>query len=236
MVSPIATLDLSEKMIKAILTDIEGTTSSIAFVHETLFPFARAKMAEFVEKNQGREDVAGHIQAAREEAGLKAGDDVVAALLGWMNEDKKVTSLKALQGLIWEDGYHSGNLKGHIYEDAVEGLKKWHAEGLNLYVYSSGSIYAQKLLFGHSEAGDLTPLFSDYFDTTSGHKREQASYETIAQAIGVSADSILFLSDVAEELDAASAAGYRTVQLVRDTDTIESESHTKVSSFAAIEF
>ena len=236
MISPTAIQDLSEEMIKAILTDIEGTTSSIAFVHETLFPFARAKMAEFVERNKNREDVAGHIKAACKEADLGTGDDVVSALLGWMDEDKKVTPLKALQGLIWEDGYQTGSLKGHIYEDAVEGLRKWHAEGLKLYVYSSGSIHAQKLLFGHSEAGDLTPLFSDYFDTTSGHKREQRSYETIADAIGTSADSILFLSDVAEELDAASAAGYRTIQLVRDANTIESESHTKVSSFAAIDF
>ena len=222
-------------MIKAILTDIEGTTSSIAFVHETLFPFARAKMAEFIEEHKERADVAGHLQAAREEAGIGGEEDVVAALLGWMDRDQKVTSLKAIQGLIWEHGYRSGALQGHIYQDAVEGLQKWHAAGLKLYVYSSGSIYAQKLLFGHSEAGDLTPFFSDYFDTTSGHKREQASYESIATAIGMNPDSILFLSDVAEELDAASAAGYRTTQLVRDANIIESESHTKVSSFATIE-
>jgi enolase-phosphatase E1 len=222
-------------MIKAILTDIEGTTSSIAFVHETLFPFARAKMKEFVEEHQEREDVACQLRAARQEAGIGPDDDVVAELLNWMNQDKKVTPLKALQGLIWEDGYRSGSIKGHIYQDALEGLRKWYEKDLKLYVYSSGSIYAQKLLFGYSEAGDLTPLFSDYFDTTSGHKREQASYEVIAQAIGLAPESILFLSDVAEELDAASAAGYATIQLVRDGNVIESESHTKVSSFAAIE-
>ena len=222
-------------MIKAILTDIEGTTSSIAFVHETLFPFARAKMKEFVEEHQEREDVASQLEAARQEAGIGPDDDVVAELLNWMSQDKKVTPLKALQGLIWEDGYRSGSIKGHMYEDAVEGLRKWYEKDLKLYVYSSGSIYAQKLLFGYSEAGDLTPLFSDYFDTTSGHKRERASYEVIAQAIGLAPDSILFLSDVAEELDAASAAGYATIQLVRDGNVIESESHTKVSTFAAIE-
>ena len=223
-------------MIQAILTDIEGTTSSIAFVHETLFPFARENMASFLASHGMREDVAKHVRDARLEAGIGPEDDVLAALMNWMEQDKKVTALKALQGLVWEDGYLSGTLKGHIYEDAVEGLQKWHQQGLKLFVYSSGSIHAQKLLFGNSEAGDLTSLFSGYFDTTSGHKREQASYESIAASMGVEPGAILFLSDVAEELDAASAAGYRTIQLVRDASIIESESHTKVSSFAGIEF
>jgi enolase-phosphatase E1 len=222
-------------MIQAILTDIEGTTSSIAFVHETLFPFAREHMGAFIRKHAQREDVAKLLEAARAEAGLNAGDDALQALLGWMDKDKKVTPLKALQGLIWEEGYRSGALKGHIYEDAVEGLKQWHKRGLKLYVYSSGSIYAQKLLFGYSKAGDLTPLFTDYFDTTSGHKREAASYRHIAEAIGLAASDILFLSDIAQELDAADSAGYQTIQLVRDADIVPSDSHTKVSSFDGIE-
>ena len=222
-------------MIQAILTDIEGTTSSIAFVHETLFPFARANMETFLAQHGTRDDVSEILNQVRVEADLGPDDEVLSALLGWMDEDKKVTPLKALQGLIWEDGYRSGALKGHIYEDAVEGLKKWHEQGLKLYVYSSGSIYAQKLLFGHSEAGDITPLFSGYFDTTSGHKREQTSYETIADAIGLEPAAILFLSDVAEELDAAGAAGLRTIQLVRDATIVESQSHTKVSTFATID-
>ena len=221
-------------MIEAILTDIEGTTSSIAFVHETLFPFARKQMASFVREHAKREDVALLLAEARIEAGLETDGDVVEALLVWMSEDKKVTPLKALQGLIWEDGYRSGALKGHIYDDAVKGLRRWHEQGLTLCVYSSGSIYAQKLLFGYSEAGDLTPLFSDYFDTTSGHKREKASYQVIATAMGKEPSSILLLSDVAEELDAAGAAGYQTIQLVRDSSIVESESHNKVSSFDAI--
>lgn len=222
-------------MIEAILTDIEGTTSSIAFVHETLFPFAREHMEAFIEKHGQREDVTKLLDAARLEAGLKTEENVLEALLDWMEQDKKVTPLKALQGLIWEEGYRSGALKGHIYGDAVERLRQWHAQGLKLYVYSSGSIYAQKLLFGHSEAGDLTPIFTDYFDTTSGHKREAGSYECIAEAMGIAPAAIVFLSDVAEELDAAAAAGYRTVQLVRDTSIIASDSHTKVSSFDGIE-
>ena len=222
-------------MIKAILTDIEGTTSSIAFVHETLFPFARNQMASFIEEQREREDVAKHLADARVEAGLDANGNVLEALLGWMDEDKKVTSLKALQGLIWENGYRTGAIKGHIYEDAVKGLKQWHEAGIKLYVYSSGSIYAQKLLFGYSEAGDLTPLFSDYFDTTSGHKREEASYRTIADKISIDPGSILFLSDIAQELDAADSAGYQTIQLVRDANIVESDSHTKVSSFDGIQ-
>ena len=222
-------------MIKAILTDIEGATSSIAFVHETLFPFARNQMASFIEEQREREDVAKHLADARAEAGIDAKGSVLEALLGWMDEDKKVTSLKALQGLIWENGYRTGAIKGHIYEDAVKGLKQWHEAGIKLYVYSSGSIYAQKLLFGYSEAGDLTPLFSDYFDTTSGHKREEASYRVIADKISIDPGSILFLSDVAQELDAADSAGYQTIQLVRDANIVESDSHTKVSSFDGIQ-
>jgi len=222
-------------MIQAILTDIEGTTSSIAFVHETLFPFAREHMGAFISNHAQRGDVAKLLEAARSEAGLNAGDDVLEALLGWMDEDKKVTPLKALQGLIWENGYRTGAIKGHIYEDAVKGLRQWHEAGIKLYVYSSGSVYAQKLLFGYSEAGDLTPLFSDYFDTTSGHKREEVSYRTIAEKISINPGSILFLSDVAQELDAADLAGYQTIQLVRDANIVESDSHTKVSSFDGIQ-
>lgn len=222
-------------MIQAVLTDIEGTTSSIAFVHETLFPFAREHMGAFISNHAQREDVAKLLEAARAEAGLTAGDDILGALLGWMDDDKKVTPLKALQGLIWEEGYRSGALKGHIYDDAVKGLKQWHQQGLKLYVYSSGSVYAQKLLFGHSKAGDLTPLFTDYFDTTSGHKREPASYKHIAESIGLAASDILFLSDVAQELDAANSAAYQTIQLVRDATIVPSDSHTKVSSFDGIE-
>lgn len=222
--------------IQAVLTDIEGTTSSIAFVHETLFPYARQHMSAFITKHALRDDVAKLLESARSEGDLSAGDDVLALLLGWMDEDKKVTSLKALQGLIWEDGYRSGALKGHIYDDAVEALKRWHTEGLKLFVYSSGSIYAQKLLFGHSMAGDLTSIFSGYFDTTSGHKREADSYKRIAESMGVVPKAILFLSDVAEELDAAVAAGYQATQLVRDESIVASDSHTKVSSFDGIQF
>ncbi|MOA28815.1 Enolase-phosphatase E1 [compost metagenome] len=135
--------------------------------------------------------------------------------------------------MVWEQGYRAGQLKGHVYPDAVEALRQWHAAGYELYVYSSGSIQAQQLIFGCSEAGDLTPLFSGYFDTTSGGKREAESYARIAAAIGRPAGEILFLSDVVQELDAARAAGMATCGLARDGG--ELGGHLTVASFAAIE-
>ena len=189
--------------IRAILTDIEGTTSSIAFVTETLFPYARARMADYV--------------AAHPETVVDVpGDDPVATLLGWMDVDAKETPLKTLQGLIWAEGYADGTLQGHVYPDAVAGLRRWHAAGLALYVFSSGSIAAQKLIFGHSVAGDLTPLFSGYFDTTTGPKRAIESYAKIADAIGLSAGDILFLSDTLAEIAAAREAGMTALLIDRD--------------------
>ena len=180
--------------IRAILTDIEGTTSSISFVTETLFPYARARMADYV---------AAHPETVAE----VPGNDPVATLLAWMDADAKETPLKALQGLIWAEGYADGTLRGHVYADAVAGLRRWHAAGLSLYVFSSGSVAAQKLIFAHSVAGDLTPLFSGYFDTTTGPKREAASYVKIAKSIDIPPKNILFLSDTRQEVDAARAAG-----------------------------
>lgn len=206
--------------VRAIVTDIEGTTSAISFVHDILFPYARRELASFVAANQGDEEVASLLANARAEAGESEApvDRVVDILAGWIDEDRKATPLKSLQGLIWRNGYESGDFTGHVYDDAVRCLKRWHTAGIPLFVYSSGSVGAQKLLFGYSDAGDLTPLFDGYFDTRIGHKKERASYEAIADEIGIAAGDILFLSDVAEELDAARAAGMRTCQLVRDDD------------------
>ena len=146
------------------------------------------------------------------------GPDPVATLRGWMAEDVKATPLKTLQGMIWEAGFRDGRLRGHLWPDVAPCLRAWHAAGLTLAVYSSGSVAAQKLLFGHSEAGDLLPLFAGFFDTKVGHKREAASYAAIAAAMRVPPGAILFLSDVAEELDAAAASGLGTCQLVRPAD------------------
>jgi enolase-phosphatase E1 len=154
-------------------------------------------------------------------------------LLQWIADDRKVTALKALQGHIWKHGYKSGDFTGHMYGDAVEYLRQWRAAGKRLYVYSSGSVAAQELSFGYSDAGDLTPLFSGYFDTRIGHKREPDAYRTIATEIGAAAADILFLSDVAEELDAAAAAGMQTTQLVRD-DRVMAGTHRIAHDFSEV--
>ena len=195
--------------IRAILTDIEGTTSSIAFVAETLFPYAAKALPAYVAAHA--EQVA---PVLAEVEAMEPGDPV-ATLLRWIDEDRKATPLKTLQGWIWAKGYVSGAFKGHVYPDAAQALRTWAEAGYRLYVYSSGSVEAQKLIFGHSDQGDLAPLFSGWFDTTSGPKREAASYARIAEVIGEPPGAILFLSDVQAELDAAAGAGMRTVLLDR---------------------
>lgn len=181
-------------MTRAIVTDIEGTTSSISFVHETLFPYARARLPAWVAEHGGDLD----------------------RLLALMDADAKDTGLKDIQGRIWAEGYAAGELKGQVYPDAAEALRRWHAAGLTLAVFSSGSVAAQKLIFGHSDQGDLAPLFSGWFDTTTGPKRDAASYETIADVLGELPGDVLFLSDIAAEIDAAKAAGMRALLIDRE--------------------
>ncbi|HGM5554539.1 TPA: acireductone synthase [Pseudomonas putida] len=221
--------------IKVILTDIEGTTSAVSFVFDVLFPYAAKHLPDFVRQNAERADVAAQIAVVRRDSNEPQADveRVVEILLSWIAEDRKATPLKALQGMVWEQGYQAGQLKGHVYPDAVDALKRWHQAGYQLFVYSSGSTQAQKLIFGCSEAGDLTPLFSGYFDTTSGPKREAQSYTNIQQAIGVEPQDILFLSDIVEELDAAQSAGLQTCGLAREGG--ELGSHITVDSFTGIE-
>lgn len=201
---------------RAIVTDIEGTTSSIAFVHDVLFPYARARIAGFVADRADRlDDALAQVRAVAGEPALDL-DGCIARLLAWHDADRKVTPLKAIQGMIWAEGYADATLVGHVYRDAVEGLRRWHARGIALYVYSSGSIAAQKLLFGHTAYGDLTPVFAGYFDTGVGAKQERESYRAIAATAGMPASDILFLSDVEAELTAARAAGFGVTLLARD--------------------
>jgi enolase-phosphatase E1 len=216
-------------MLKAVLTDIEGTTTAIAFVKETLFPFAARALDGFLAAHGAAPEVAALLDEVR---ALAPGQDPAAALRDWMAADAKVTPLKSLQGLIWRQGYLDGSLKGHLWPDVAACLHAWHQAGLRLAVYSSGSVPAQQLLFGHSEAGDLTPLFSDYFDTRIGGKREAASYAAIAAEMGLAPAEILFLSDVAEELDAAAASGLQCCQLVRPGDgTAPCPRHPQAATF-----
>lgn len=203
-------------MIKAILTDIEGTTSSLSFVKDVLFPYARERMADFVRAHGQESAVRKLLDEVKQLSGAANDADATRQLMRWIDEDRKVTPLKALQGMIWEEGYRQGHFKGHVYEDAARKLKEWHAQGVKLYVFSSGSVQAQKLLFAHTDYGDLTPLFSGYFDTTVGNKREAASYKAIADAIGLSPNEILFLSDIKEELDAAGGTGMHVLWLIRE--------------------
>ena len=160
--------------------------------------------------------------------------EAATVLEQWIDEDRKATPLKALQGMIWRKGYEAGELKGHVYDDTPEFLRRWHDRGLKLYVYSSGSVEAQKLIFGHTAHGDLTPLFSGYFDTRVGGKREAQSYKTILRDTGLSAPDVLFLSDIGEELDAARAAGMKTCQLLRDDKARAAPSHPQARTFADV--
>jgi enolase-phosphatase E1 len=195
--------------VKAVLLDIEGTIGDIAFVRDVLFPFARARLADTLKARWHEAEVAGTVAGAREAAGraLATPHEAAALFLAWMDEDKKITPLKALQGIIWREGYASGELQAHVYPDAVEAIRAWHKRGIKVFIYSSGSVEAQKLYVAHSVAGDLSPLIGGYFDTTTGAKGAAASYNTIAAAIGVEARRITFFSDAPAETDAARAAG-----------------------------
>jgi enolase-phosphatase E1 len=211
-----------------VLTDIEGTTSAIAFVKDTLFPFAEAALDGFLDAQGHRPEVAALLAEV-------PGPDPRATLRRWMAEDAKATPLKALQGMIWRAGFEDGRLRGHLWPDVAPLLRAWHAAGIGLAVYSSGSEEAQRLLFGHSAAGDLSPLFRGFFDTRVGAKRDAASYARIAAALGAEPGAVLFLSDVAEELDAARAAGLGTCQLVRPADgTRPAGRHPEAPDFPAV--
>ena len=225
-------------MIRAVVTDIEGTTSSLSFVKDVLFPYARVHMAAFVRDHAQDPRVAPQLDAVRREAGDPGlpQEAVIDRLIAWIDQDRKITPLKTLQGMIWENGYRNGDFQGHIYADAERTLRDWHARGIALYVYSSGSVQAQKLLFAHTGFGDLTPLFDGYFDTTVGGKQDSDSYRAIAASIGVVPAEILFLSDVQAELDAAAAAGCRTLWLVREDSPDPQAAHRQVCDFHEIGF
>lgn len=228
-------------MSRAILTDIEGTTSSISFVKDVLFPYARSALPAFVRAHRDDPQVRRWLDAAAVDAGVICDDEVLIEVLqGWIDSDRKHTALKALQGMIWNAGYANADFKAHIYQDAEKELVRWHAAGIALYVYSSGSVAAQKLLFAHSDAGDLSGLFSGNFDTTVGGKRDPDSYRRICAALHRPSSDVLFLSDVVEELDAARDAGFDTVLVDRLADYpvprlgAETHGHQRVESFALI--
>ena len=224
--------------VRAVVTDIEGTTSAIAFVKDVLFPYADAHLDGYVAAHRNDPVVAAAMRDAAALGGEPEADEarVLALMHAWIAEDRKVTPLKTLQGLIWEEGYAQTGLHGHIYDDVVPVLRAWHAAGVRLYVYSSGSVVAQQTLFAHTAFGDLTPLFSGYFDTTIGPKQARDSYVAIARAAGDPPETMLFLSDVEAELDAARAAGMQTARLLRPADTPPgaTTTHPAYSDFTAL--
>jgi enolase-phosphatase E1 len=214
-------------MIRAILLDIEGTTTPIAFVHEVLFSYARDHAKEFLENNIDDDDVHADIARLREEHATDVSNgqqppaindniDSLVAYIEWLiARDRKSTGLKSLQGKIWRQGYTDGSLKSQVYADVAPAFARWRANGWTISIFSSGSVLAQQLLFAHTEAGDLTGFISEYFDTNVGKKGEAESYRKIAEALNVRPNDVLFVSDVVAELDAAKEAGMQTLLSIR---------------------
>jgi 5-methylthioribose kinase len=222
--------------VRAIVVDIEGTTSSIAFVKDELFPFARQHIPAYVRDHAAEiRDILDEVCRIEGNAPL-SGAQIIQLLLRWMDEDRKITPLKALQGIVWKQGYDSGQLRAHVYDDAASALWRWHAQGLPLYVYSSGSVASQKLLFAHTDHGDLSGLFSGHFDTTTGSKLDAGSYRAITATIAVPAGAILFLSDHPGEIVAAAAAGMQAMLVQRDGAAPVASTAPVITSFDEIAF
>ena len=219
-------------MIKALLLDIEGTVGDIAFVRDVLFPYARKRLSETLRMRWSDPAIANIVAEASTAAGkpLTSSDAATEQFAAWMAEDRKITPLKTLQGIIWRGGYVSGELKAHLYPDAIEAIDAWRKNGLRIFIYSSGSIEAQKLYFAHSVAGDLSGVIENYFDTTTGPKAEPASYTKIAQSIGLAPNDILFLSDAPAETTAATTAGLqvRRIDRARARDYVAADAGTQV--------
>lgn len=224
---------------RAILLDIEGTTTPISFVTDVLFPFARRNAASFLAARGDEPEVRADLALLAGERALERANgaplDPLAYLFWLMDADRKSTALKALQGRIWKEGYESGALVGDIYPDVAPALARFENAGVAVSIFSSGSVLAQRLLFAHTTAGDLRPFLHGYFDTTTGAKRTPASYTEIASALGQAPGDVLFVSDVAEELDAAKAAGMDVALCVRPgTPEPAPSRHRVVRSLAEI--
>jgi enolase-phosphatase E1 len=233
---------LAAEHIAIVLLDIEGTTTPIAFVHNVLFPYARARVGSFLESHGSDDDVRKIVEDLRTEqrSAIANSDErreatVVDYVHALMDRDRKSGPLKALQGRIWEQGYRDGELKGDVYPDVPTAFARWTADGLRIGIFSSGSVLAQQLLFANSTAGDLSRFLSCHFDTGVGAKGEAGSYRRIVETLGVAAARILFVSDVVKELDAAREAGLRTLLCVRPPASVPtSNAYDRVKSFDTI--
>ncbi len=240
---------------RAIVLDIEGTTTPLSFVHHLLFPYVRTHLRQYLEAHADSPASRSALERLRMEydADVRDGNDVptwddttVAARLdsivgyvGWlMDRDRKSTALKDLQGRIWQDGYTTGKLVGQVFDDVAPALRRWHQQGIGAGIFSSGSVLAQKLLFQHSSAGDLTPLLRWHFDTSVGAKTDPESYRRITSTLDTPPSGILFASDVVRELDAARAAGLRTVLTLRPGNATppDGHGHSTIRSFEELHF
>jgi len=204
-----------------ILMDIEGTTSSISFVKDVLFPYFLSNIDDINKLSNIKEVKYAFGQVLRlvkqdENRDITTSEEVILQLKKWCEQDLKITPLKTLQGILWQKGYQNGELLGHVYDDVPVMLENWNLLGKKMGVFSSGSIKAQKLLFSHSVKGNLSTYFSHYFDTQTGSKRESDTYSLISKELTLPSKRILFLSDVIEELAAADMAGMKTIQITRE--------------------
>lgn len=219
--------------IRSLLLDIEGTTTPISFVYEVLFPFARRRVETFLREHADEEPVAADLRGLESLRAAEApGQSIAEFARGLMDQDRKDTPLKSLQGKIWEEGYRRGELRGQLFPDVPRALRRWRGQGRDISIFSSGSVLAQRLLFAHSDAGDLTPLVREYFDTTVGAKQESASYRRIAEELERQPAEILFISDVVAELDAARAAELNVRLAVRPGNRpVSRPDHAAITSF-----
>lgn len=207
-------------MTKLFLFDIEGTTTDINFVHKVLFPYSEKNIKDFVLHHQNESTIAEAVKNVQETVQKEEGrsvdiNGVIETLLKWIREDRKHGALKEIQGHIWDIGYSKNDYKGHVYPDVKPFFTQILDKGSKIGIYSSGSVHAQKLIFGYSSEGDLTPYISEYFDTHIGGKRERTSYANIANAVHLSPSDIHFFSDIPEELKAAQEAGFKVTHVVR---------------------
>lgn len=224
---------------QVMLTDIEGTTAPKRLVVDVLFPYARANLRGWVTAHAREPDVAGWIYEVSALSGASPWDiqACVDTLLDWMDADLKLAPLKAIQGRIWSEGYAAGEIRSELYDDVPAAFEAWRRRDARVAVFSSGSVEAQRLLFRHSDAGDLEAEIDAWFDTRVGAKGDPASYRTIAAKLNLPPAAIVFLSDTVDELDAAAAAGMRTVHVVREDvgDALEPTQHPRVASLLEIE-
>lgn len=220
--------------IRAVLLDIEGTTTPIDFVYKVLFPYASERMMSFLRRHfrdpeirpyvaeltqQRQNDLAGNPSLPRSQASSDSEVTEIASYARWLiSRDVKLPALKALQGKIWEEGYRNRELKGEVYSDVPRGMERWKRQGRGVYIYSSGSVLAQRLLFQHSTYGDLSGSIKGYFDLDVGSKQHAGSYREIAAKIPCEAREVLFLSDVVNELECAKSAGMQTALVLRGKD------------------